>query len=143
MHLYSWTNHLDWISAVALLSAPGAPAWESEVLPNTDGAVKGNQDDIDLVVAFDAAAKSHLILLEAKGVTGWSNRQMNSKAERLKAIFGQEGNRFSHIEPSFAILSPAESRGLLSDSWPGWMARRQGRVVAAGHSRRPLEGHAL
>ena len=116
--------HLDWIYASAFLSVTdGAEAVHS----NRDRLISGNQEDIDLVVAFDDGNPAHLIMVEAKGVTGWTNKQATSKARRLEAIFGQRGDGWPGIQPHFVIVSPRESEGLDCRSWPGWMKREDGR----------------
>lgn len=116
--------HLDWIYASAFLAAAGDA---NTVHPNKDGLVTGNQEDIDLVVAHEGGDGAHLVMVEAKGVTGWTNKQATSKAARLEAIFGQRGNRWRGIRPHFVIVSPREPRGLDCGGWPGWMKREDGR----------------
>ncbi len=116
--------HLDWIYASAFLVATDDT---NTVHPNKDGLVSGIQEDMDLVVAFSAGETAHLIMVEAKGVTGWTNKQATSKARRLEAIFGQGGDRWSHICPHFVIVSPREPQGLECSRWPGWMKRGDGR----------------
>lgn len=115
--------HLDWIYASAFLSATDDAA---PVHSNSEGLITANQEDIDLVVAFDDGDGGHLIMVEAKGVTGWTNRQATSKARRLKAIFGLRGDMWPDIRPHFAIVSPKEPRGLDCSGWPGWMKRGDG-----------------
>ena len=116
--------HLDWIYGSAFLSATD----DAEgIHSNMDGLVSGSQEDMDLVVAFHAGESAHLIMVEAKGVTAWTNKQATSKARRLEAIFGQGGDRWSHICPHFVIVSPREPQGLECSRWPGWMKRSDGR----------------
>jgi hypothetical protein len=115
--------HFDWIYASAFLStADGAGG----IYPNSAGLVSGNQEDIDLIVAFDDGGMGRLIMIEAKGVTGWTNKQTTSKARRLEAIFGQRGDKWPDIRPYFVLTSPRETEGLDSRSWPGWMKRDDG-----------------
>ncbi|KKL56874.1 hypothetical protein LCGC14_2241030 [marine sediment metagenome] len=116
--------HLDWIYASAFLAATGDT---NTVHPNKDGLVSGSQEDMDLVVAFSAGETAHLIMVEAKGVTGWTNKQATSKARRLEAIFGKRGDTWPHIRPHFVIVSPREPEELDCSSWPGWMKRDDGR----------------
>ena len=116
--------HLDWIYASAFLAATGDT---NAVHPNKDGLVSGSQEDMDLVVAFSAGETAHLIMMEAKGVTAWTNKQATSKARRLEAIFGQRGNTWPHIRPHFVIVSPREPQSLECSSWSGWMKREDGR----------------
>ncbi len=115
--------HLDWVYASAFLAATGDT---NTVHPNRDGLVTGIQEDMDLVVAFSAGDTVHLIMVEAKGVTAWTNKQAASKARRLKAIFGQRGDTWPHIRPHFVIVSPREPEGLDCGSWSGWMKRDDG-----------------
>ena len=116
--------HLDWIYGSAFLSATD----DAEgIHSNRDGLVTGIQEDMDLIVACSAGETAHLIMVEAKGVTAWTNKQATSKARRLEAIFGQGGDRWSHICPHFVIVSPREPQGLACSRWPGWMKRGDGR----------------
>ncbi len=116
--------HLDWIYGSAVLSATDD---DEGIHPNMDGLVSGSQEDMDLVVAFNAGETVHLIMVEAKGVTAWTNKQATSKARRLEAIFGQRGDTWPHIRPHFVIVSPREPEKLDCRSWPGWMKRDDGR----------------
>lgn len=116
--------HLDWIYASAVLSTADDT---SAVFANPDGLVSGNQEDIDLVIAFEDGAVSHVMMVEAKGVTGWRNEQLNSKTGRLRAIFGQHGESWPNLRPHFVLTSARESRGLDCSSWPSWMRRHDSR----------------
>ncbi len=121
--------HLDWIYASAFLAATGDA---NTVHPNKDGLVSGSQEDMDLVVAFSAGETAHLIMVEAKGVTAWTNKQATSKARRLEAIFGQRGDTWPQLRPHFVIVSPREPEELDCSSWPGWMKRDDGRPYWMG-----------
>ncbi len=116
--------HLDWIYASAFLASTGDPNTHH---PNRDGLVTGIQEDMDLVVAFSAGETAHLIMVEAKGVTGWTNKQATSKTRRLEAIFGQRGDKWPGIRPYFVLASPKESQRLNCSRWPSWMKREDGR----------------
>ncbi|MHB1416709.1 MAG: hypothetical protein ACYC1C_15800, partial [Chloroflexota bacterium] len=61
------------------------------------------------------------ILLEAKGATGYTNKQMDSKASRLAKVFGHDGRLWSYATPHFALLSPRRPSQLNTDEWPEWM----------------------
>lgn len=112
--------HLDWLYAAAFLASEPEPIGHTQnnepifALPTESGLLNATQEDIDFLIAFPDLHDdnvTHLLLLEAKGVTGWSNAQLTRKAKRLKAIFGDNGDRWcsekSAIKPYFAILSPA------------------------------------
>jgi len=95
--------HLDWLYASLVKT------FNNELKPpfsNKDKAIKGHQEDIDFIIVFESDRKFNVILIEAKGVTGWTNKQLNSKAKRLIEIFGKEGNRWKKVIPHFITLSP-------------------------------------
>ena len=111
--------HLDWIYAGAYLSQQDVDA--SDMHPNTSGLVSGTQANVDLIVAFDSRETTHVIMLEAKAEIAWSNKQADSKAQRLTAIFGTEGDAFPQLRPHFGLMSPRPPRLLMTDRWPSWM----------------------
>lgn len=110
--------HLDWLSmALHLAATPDLP----ERIRN-DGLFEANQQDVDLLVAFEAADGAHLALIEAKGVTGWDKRQQDSKAQRLRRIFG-DGPGSDLATPHFVLMSPKRPARIDTTGWPGWMRR--------------------
>jgi hypothetical protein len=118
--------HLDWIYASLYLTAR---ADDDAIHVNTSRKqISATQEDVDLLVAFEVGGVFHLIMLEAKGATGWTNRQLAHKASRLRAIFGDSGTSWQSVVPHFVIASPVESSRLLSADWPGWMTDK-GRPV--------------
>jgi hypothetical protein len=82
---------LDWLYAALQLYSDGG---ERKVHSNSDGIIKAQQEDIDFLIGYESDGLCHLILLEAKGATGWTNAQMQSKAARFADIFGQDGSRW-------------------------------------------------
>ena len=113
--------HLDWIHASLFLALPGKD--EDAVYPNTDTVATGNQEDVDLLVAFEQGDITHLLLIEAKAATGWTNKQTLSKAKRLKRIFGADGTRYPQVKPHFVLMSPRPPKQLKSRCWPAWMTQ--------------------
>lgn len=123
--------HLDWLVGALALARDGH--MNDKARPNPDtlvnnksiALVQGNQEDIDLVVAFD----NTLILIEAKGDTSWSNHQLNSKLLRLEITLGEAGTAQSSLDRlsvHFILMSPKESDGLereLGKPWPVWMLK--------------------
>ena len=111
--------HLDWISTALHVThnhlSHGEP-WLN------DGIVKGNQEDVDLIVGFEDADTTVLLLVEAKAETGWTNSQQQSKADRLSGIFGSESDRYLGVQPHFALTSPRRPEKLDASRWPSWMA---------------------
>lgn len=112
--------HLNWIYAAAALAF--GPPGSGPVYENPDRAVDGTQEDVDLLVAFEGASGlSHLIMLEAKGVTAFNNRQFQHKMGRFRSIFGEAGYRWPRIKPYFGLVSPRKPNGLRYDLCPAWL----------------------
>lgn len=111
--------HLDWLYASLCLTF--SDGGESEIFANTDHIIKAQQEDIDFIIAFVEEDSCHIILLEAKGVTGWTNKQMNSKAIRFEEIFGFDGEKWPNVKPYFMLLSPQRPKQLDVSKWPSWM----------------------
>ncbi len=111
--------HLDWMH-VALLLADKAM---DNVHSNDPTVVTGNQEDVDLLVAFREGSVTHLLLIEAKAETGWTNKQMSSKARRLRQIFCANGLRYPTVRPHFSLMSPRPPQRLDIREWPTWMTR--------------------
>lgn len=113
--------HLDWLHAALALAAGTI---EGGVHPNRDRGVRGTQEDVDLLIAFDRGRLTHVLMVEAKVEGRWSNAQMLSKARRLAALFGVDGARSARVRPHFVLMSPRSPRLLATDGWPRWMAPR-------------------
>jgi len=111
--------HIDWLYASLNLAKNDGT---TKVYPNNDNFIKAQQEDIDWLIAFKGKSEHHLVLIEAKGVTGWTNKQMNSKANRFGNIFGKQGNNWPGVVPHFVIMSPSQPQGLSAKQWPQWMA---------------------
>ena len=110
--------HLDWLQAALILA--DSKDSKSEFC-NEGQIIKGTQEDVDLLVAFKANGMSHLILVEAKAYSGWTNKQLSSKAARLRKIFGDNGKEWPNVQPYFYAIAPEESKGLDTHSLPKWM----------------------
>jgi len=112
--------HLNWIYAAAALTFSSPES--GRIYENASGAIDGTQEDVDLLVAFeDVSGLSHLIMLEAKGFTAFSNRQFAHKMDRLKSIFGEKGNRWPEVKPYFGLISSRESGKIKTDICPSWL----------------------
>ena len=117
--------HLDWLQMALYLATtpnPPSPIPKQDVLGEGPAKFNANQMDVDLLVAFDEGATPHLVLIEAKMETGWTNLQMCKKATRLRQIFGDPPDR-SLADPHFVLLSPRRPQRLETDDWPNWMTR--------------------
>jgi hypothetical protein len=109
--------HLDWLVA-SLRLAFDQPARLS--FRNTGQAVKGNQEDIDLLVAFEERAVTHLAMIEARASARWSMDQLRAKVKRLNSIFGIVGDRFPLAKPHFLLLSPVRPPAQVMKALPKW-----------------------
>jgi len=112
--------HQDWLMA-ALRLAHGEIT-EQQPNPDPTGRITGNQEDVDLLLAFCGEGTTHLVMLEAKAETGFASKQMDSKAMHLAGIFGHHGDRFRLVTPHFGLLSPKPPVRLGYTGWPAWMA---------------------
>lgn len=119
--------HLDWIHTSLYLAGPGVR--EEAVHLNTNAITSGNQEDTDLIVAFEGKDTTHLMLIEAKAETGWTNKQMTSKAKRLEKIFGTDGKKYPNAKPYFCLMSPRLPQQLNSNKWPPWMTNSEGEPI--------------
>ena len=113
--------HLDWIHASLFLTLPEND--EDATHPNTETVATGNQEDVDLLVAFEEGDITHLLLVEAKAATGWTNKQLLSKAKRLEHIFGTDGAKYPQVKPHFGLMSPLRPKGLKPQPWPVWLTK--------------------
>lgn len=114
--------HLDWLHACVVLVqenlSENAGPWINreggELIVST-----GNQEDIDLIIAYDIGSSTQLILIEAKAESSWTNKQMISKARRLAKIFGRDPlSADALIRPVFCLASPRKSKGLFTVTIP-------------------------
>ena len=70
----------------------------------------------------DGRAVTHLVLIEAKAYPPWTNKQLASKAKRLKEIFGDGGKAHDAVKPHFVLMTGRLSGNIDTDSWPDWMS---------------------
>ena len=116
--------HLEWLTAALYAYECGDAG---RIFDNPlQQVIKGNQEDTDLLVAFEGSGDWHVVLIEAKGATGWTNAQMQSKASRLGQIFGSEGDRHPGVVPHFCLVSPRPPKQLRVSEWPRWMCNNDG-----------------
>jgi hypothetical protein len=113
--------HLDWIYA-SLFLCVNPPA---RFYSRDQKLITANQEDVDLLVAFsdwEDENKTHLILCECKAESSWINKQLKSKADRFKNIFGENGDVFKNIViPHFLLISPEEPGKLRYEDIPDFM----------------------
>jgi hypothetical protein len=112
--------HLDSIYAALILARDNAPERIYENKNKDKCVIHGHQEDMDLLLAYDERDVSHLIFIEAKGVTAWANQPMKSKMDRLGSIFGPEGKDWPGVVPHLVLMSPRPPRDLNVQAWPQW-----------------------
>ncbi len=110
--------HLDWLHAALQVFTSGN---EQKCYSNEPDYIKGKQEDVDFILAWQEEEKFHVVLIEAKGVTSWTNSQIRSKAKRMREIWGNDGKLIEKVVPHFVLMSPRESKGLEKDICPDWM----------------------
>lgn len=123
--------HIDWlIGALTMLQSSttggdvvGVAPFEkppSKEPPSKERMiVTGNQQDIDLVVAWGTT----LVLIEAKGVGSWKGNGTTGKLQRLSAL---PGTLFEGIEPYLIFCSPEDNGP--TDGLPTWTKNDQRRI---------------
>ena len=119
---WAFDYHLDWLYAVLSFG----PSYDLTDLrqprSNELKHVKGNQEDCDLLIAFDDT----IILVEAKMGTSWSNKQMASKGRRLASL------PIDHVQAYLLLTSPSKTSKLTCSEWPTW-ATKQGAQKSPYH----------
>jgi len=116
--------HLDWLFAAIYLAAASSPPGP---YPRNSRLLTGTQEDIDLLVAFDGDKHSHIIMMEAKGVTSYSNRQFESKVARLSTMFTIP--QAERVIPHLVLVSPMRPRYVRYDTCPPWMFGKDSQVA--------------
>ena len=117
--------HLDWVAAslVKWKSVKAGKADKSTFLNPGQEVVEGNQEDIDLLVAFDCGGQYHLILIEAKayqgkGYAGFDRSQLKSKSDRLDKIFDKAGQKYPGVTLYFCLMSQNKPTSQTPYEWP-------------------------
>ncbi len=123
LHYFSAMDyHIDWIYASLYLALND----RETAIERDRSCISATQEDVDFLVAFlDDAGVTHIIMIEAKGDTSFTNAQLLSKAERFRAIFGQDGTRWQNVQPHFLVCSPMKSKRLELDKLPSFMVNSE------------------
>lgn len=110
--------HLDWIYASLFLTQEhDEKPFSRNFIDNKqkiDLQISGTQEDVDFLLAFvDHENITHIVMIEAKGDSYFSNAQLNSKKKkRFKAIFGDE-DTWPNVRPHFLLCSPKEPQKII------------------------------
>lgn len=121
--------HIDWLfAALVLFSVPREsetkPIKNPEMFSKNEKLrrlVRGTQEDFDFIVAFGQT----IVLIEAKGVGSWTNKQISSKHQRLsewkqfsECLHPGVGSMTEKLRVIVVLMSPKESAGLHQRDWP-------------------------
>lgn len=117
-HFAAMDYHIDWIYASLVLARDGD---NKKPYFNEPEIIKAHQQDVDFLVAFDINETTHIVFIEAKGVTGWTNEQVGSKAKRFNDIFGDVGDKWEGVVPHFILMSQTKPERLELKDLPSWM----------------------
>jgi len=115
---------LDWLHA-ALTCYFNGGAWKTLLPINSPLEVSATQEDVDLLIAWDDSTGKHLVLIEAKGFSGWSNKVMHHKAQRLGVICDERVRQT--VDVHFVLAGHTPTQGLDCTEWPAWMSQ-EGRL---------------
>lgn len=110
---------LDWLFAATRQYLGAAAAGQTHLWPE-DGSLTATGEDVDLLVAWEDD-QPRLVLLEAKGFTRWSNKQLLRKVTRLNSIFTESVR--AQIDVHFVLTGPKASAGIHTDTWPAWLLK--------------------
>jgi hypothetical protein len=118
--------HISWIAGALALCCrdkgvfgpwPNPPRDISRQ-PKQRKIAEGNQEDVDLLIAFDA----NLIIIEAKGYGSWDDEQLRSKLARLQLVreFYNEKLECKHNIHFYLLLISPNPPGSRDVIWPCW-----------------------
>lgn len=115
--------HLDWLyAALSIHTGHWDPDDGAVHARPPEPALTANQEDVDAIVAWSGPeGGATIVLIEAKAYSGWTNKQLQSKANRLGAIFGPGGDNWKAVTPHFVLAGPKPSQGVDDTNWPRWM----------------------
>lgn len=109
---------IDWLYAALFVSQTES---DGSIYNNSNGLIKCNNEDVDILIALRSREKIDLVLVEVKVEKPYSILQLNSKVNRLQKIFGNNGDNFQYIQPHWILASPNKSKRVNTDNWPTWM----------------------
>ena len=127
--------HLNWVHASLVLSHPEKYG-ESPFRRDPDIVRPRDQEDVDLLVAFEEKSIFNLIFIEAKAyddgkLAGYSRKepsdQLSRKVRRLKLIFDSYGKDFSDVKPRLCLALGKEPEVRSVEHWPKWALEPDGK----------------
>ena len=117
--------HLNWVHASLVLSHHTDESERRSRL-DIEGTTEANQQDIDLLVAFnDTGNRYQLIFVEAKGYdgdgfAGFGKDELGDKVRRLDKIINSNGKpKYGGVDTHFCLASGYDPQNRTKD-WPQW-----------------------
>lgn len=107
---WAFDYHIDWLHAAPHFSPNFELSSEQAPKPNADKNIRGTQEDVDLIVAYEKT----IIFVEAKLSTSWSAAQLERKLKRLGSLPAGDYQRY------FVLTSPSRPKRLDTSQWPEW-----------------------
>ncbi|KXU81343.1 hypothetical protein [Aeromonas enteropelogenes] len=126
--------HLDWIYASLYLTKNNSKSCVERNFIEENGIaidyqISGTQEDVDFLLAFvDHENTTHIVMIEAKGDSYFSNGQLDSKNKRFKAIFGNE-NTWPNVKPHFLICSPKKPQNVRIEDPAYFMLNQESKLT--------------
>ena len=127
--------HLNWVHASLVLSRPEKYG-NSPFRRDPDIVKPRDQQDVDLLVAFEEKPFFNLIFIEAKGyddgkLADYSRKdpsdQLEKKVRRLTKIFDSYGKDFSDVKPRLCLVLGKEPAVQSVEHWPDWALEPDGK----------------
>lgn len=118
--------HLDWIYASLHLEN----TLSEQPFLRDRNCIKGTQEDVDFIIAFeDTQNITHIVMIEAKGDSSFTSKQLESKALRLKHIFGEEKCKWTNVQPHFLLCSPKKTSLLKPINFPHYLLNKNNELT--------------
>lgn len=116
--------HLDWIEAALLCTGVLLEGPFPE--PESGRNFNRNQEDVDLIVAWDTGDNTNIVVIEAKGATSWGNEQYASKLKRLTYMHKQGNEGPAGVTLQFVLASPSRPKRLVAKKDATWACANDG-----------------
>lgn len=114
---------LDAVYAAALAASNDSRA----VFDDRRGMLEMDGLSLDLALAYETGNGGHRLVLGYGKLSGkWSGRRFRRLSDRLRRVFGEDGDAFPAVKPCFVALGPERPGPAQTASWPAWMRRPDG-----------------
>ncbi|MFI5330067.1 MAG: hypothetical protein ACHQ2F_03390 [Desulfobaccales bacterium] len=112
--------HIDWLYGALQWYISDRKEGDMEKNEQNEKLIKGNQQDIDLLLAIDEHSKRyHIVMIEAKVAMPFSKSQIEEKFSRIKDIFNR--NRYPKIIKGIDVHFMLIVHGKLTEKIEKWL----------------------